>query len=78
MTGQVPPLSDDATEVLEKMRTGLVLVGNIGDYGRDFRLMERNATTWENVRFGIAAELIEGRQIRYVATVGTQSEYEPA
>jgi hypothetical protein len=71
-----PPLSKDAAAVLEKMQAGLVLVGNIEDYGSDFRLMVRGAPNWVNVNFAIAEELLVTRRIK--RAVSTQTEYEPA
>ena len=65
-----PPLSKDAAAVLEKMRVGLVLVGNVGDYGRDFRLMVKGAATWVNVNFAIVEELLVTGRIRRAENVG--------
>ena len=73
-----PELSKDAAAVLEKMQAGLVLVGNTGDYGRDFRLMVKGAPTWVNVNFAIVEELLIADRIKPAANAGTQTEYEPA
>ena len=71
-----PPLSIEAARVLERMRDGLILIGNLGDYGRDFRLMQRGAENWENVRYGTVEELSNAGHIRARAAAGNQMEYE--
>jgi hypothetical protein len=79
MSGQdaIQPLSEGAAAVLGKMQSGPVLVGNLGDYGRDFRLMSRGASDWANVKFSVVEELLRAGRIKSASQAGSQIEYEP-
>ena len=71
------PLSKEAIDALEKMKAGRILVGNEGDYGRDFLLMKKGAIERDSIRYADALALLNRGLIRATGSAGNQREYEP-